>query len=117
MTRDYYKQDVALREARKEPVYKFEKCESLERRFWCKLHSDFYATVCMRKTDAPIVPCKYVDWKYYEDMNDPFFNEAIAKCKEMGLYDIMGFRYNWNEEILAQFHSSLYYDEKKIAFY
>ena len=108
MTRDYYKQDVALREARKEPVYKFEKCESLERRFWCKHHSDFYATVCMRKPDAPIVPCKYVDWKYYEDMNDPFFNEAIAKCKEMGLYDIMGFRYNWNEEILAQFHSSLY---------
>ena len=55
----------------------------------------------MRKSTAPIVPCKYVDWKYFEDMNDPFFNEAIAKCKEMGLYDIMGFRYNWNEEILA----------------
>jgi len=52
----------------------------------------------MRKSHAPIVPCKYV-----ENMNDPFFNEAIAKCKEMGLYDIMGFRYDWNEEILAQF--------------
>ena len=64
-----------------------------------------------------IIPCKYVDWKYYEDMNDPFFNEAIAKCKEMGLYDIMGFRYDWNEEILAQFHCSLYYDEQEIAFY
>ena len=35
----------------------------------------------------------------------------------MGLYDIMGFRYDWNEEILAQFHSSLYYDERQIAFY
>ena len=81
MARNYYKQDVALREARNKDVYKYEKCEGLERRFWCKLHEDFYASVVMRKSSAPIVPCKYVDWKYYEDMNDPFFNEAITKCK------------------------------------
>jgi hypothetical protein len=48
-----------------------------------------------------IVPCKYVDWAYFKKLNDPFFNQAIAKCKEFGLYDIMGFRYDWNEEILA----------------
>ena len=41
----------------------------------------------------------------------------MEKCKDMGLYDIMGFLYDWNEEILAQFHSSLYYDEREIAFY
>lgn len=35
----------------------------------------------------------------------------------MGLYDIMGFRYNWNEEILAQFHSSQYYDERQMEFF
>ena len=35
----------------------------------------------------------------------------------MGLYDIMGFRYNWNQEILAQFHSSQYYDERQMAFF
>jgi hypothetical protein len=29
----------------------------------------------------------------------------------------MGFRYDWNEEILAQFHSSLFYDARKIAFF
>jgi hypothetical protein len=29
----------------------------------------------------------------------------------------MGFWYDWNKEILAQFHSSLYYDARKIAFY
>jgi len=82
MARNYYKQDVALREARKEEVYKYEKCEGLERSFWCKLHSDFYSSVVMRMSSAPIVPCKYVDWKYYEDMNDPFFYEAIAMMKE-----------------------------------
>ena len=117
MERNYYKQDVALRETRKEKVYRYDKSEGLERRFWCKFHEDFYSSVVMRKSRAPIVHCKYVDWKYYENMKDPFFNEAMAKCKEMGLYDIMGFRYDWNEEILGQFHSSLYYDENEIAFY
>ena len=38
-------------------------------------------------------------------------------CKEFGLYDLMGFRYNWNTEILAQFHSSLYYDAHRVTFY
>ena len=61
MERNYYKQDVALREARKEKVYKYDKSESLERRFWCKLHEDFYSLVVIRKSRAPIIPCKYVD--------------------------------------------------------
>jgi hypothetical protein len=117
MGRNYFKQTVALTNARKEDVYKYEKAENLERRFWCQLHQDFYSSVVMRKGKAPIVPSKYVDWAYFEKLKDPFFNQAIAKCKEFGLYDIMGFRYDWNEEILAQFHSSLFYDAKKIAFF
>jgi hypothetical protein len=117
MGRNYFKQTVALTNARKEDVYKYEKAENMERRFWCQLHQDFYFSVVMRKGKAPIVPCKYVDWAYFEKLNDPFFNHAIAKCKEFGLYDIMGFRYDWNEEILAQFHSSLFYDARKIAFF
>jgi hypothetical protein len=79
---------VALTNACKEDVYKYEKAENLERRFWCQLHQDFYSSVVMRKGKAPIVPCKYVDWAYLEKLNDPFFNQAIAKCKEFGLYDI-----------------------------
>ena len=56
LCRNYYKQDVALREARKEEVYKYEKSEGLERRFWCKLQEDFYSSVVMRKSHPPIVP-------------------------------------------------------------
>ncbi|RLN41293.1 hypothetical protein C2845_PM01G41590 [Panicum miliaceum] len=111
-----HQQVVALRNARKEEVYTFDKCEDLERHFLCQLHQDFYSSVVLRKGKAPIVPCKYVDWACFEKLNDPFFNQAIAKCKEFGLYDIMGFRYDWNEEILSQFHCSLYYDARKIAF-
>jgi hypothetical protein len=115
--RNYFKQTMALTNARKEDVYKFEKAKNLERRFWCQLHQDFYSSVVLRKGKAPIIPCKYIDWAYFEKLNDPFFNQVIAKCKEFGLYDIMGFRYDWNKEILARFHSSLYYDERKIAIF
>jgi hypothetical protein len=115
--RNYFKQAMALTSARTEDVYRYEKAENLERRFWCQLHQDFYSSVVLCKGKAPIVPCKFVDWAYFERLDDPFFNEAIAKCREFGLYDIMGFRYDWNEEILAQFHSSLYYDASKVAFF
>jgi hypothetical protein len=76
--RDYFKQAVALTNAWTEDVYKYEKVENLERRFWC--HQDFYSSVVLRKGKAPIVPCKYVDWAYFERLSDPFFNEAIAMC-------------------------------------
>jgi hypothetical protein len=59
---------------------------------------------------VPIVKMRYIDWKYYEDLNNSVFNSVIEKCKEVGLYDIMGFRYNWNKEILSQFHCSYYYN-------
>jgi hypothetical protein len=115
--RNYYKQAVALSNARKEEVYKYEKCEGLERHFWCRLLQNFYSSVVLHNGKAPIVPCKYMDWEYFERINDPFFNQAIEKCKEFGLYDIMVFRYDQNEEILAQFHSSFYYDARKVAFF
>jgi hypothetical protein len=43
---------------------------------------------------------RYIDWKYYEELNNTVFNSIIDKCKEVGLYDIMGFRYNWNKKFL-----------------
>jgi hypothetical protein len=80
MGRDYFKQAVALTNAWTKDVYQYEKAENLERRFWCQLHQDFYSSVVLRKGKAPIVPCKYVDWAYFEKLNDLFFNQAIAKC-------------------------------------
>jgi transposase InsO family protein len=87
----------------------------IEARFWCDFHRDFYQTVIRNpklasKNMVPIVQMRYIDWKYYEDLNNTVFNSVIEKCKDVGLYDLMGFRYNWNKEILAQFHCSYYYN-------
>jgi len=43
-----------------------------------------------------------------ESQKDPLFDKVIDRCQEMGLRDIMGFRYDWNVEILYQFHASYY---------
>jgi hypothetical protein len=112
---DYSKNALAVREQREDDVYHYLKGEGLEARFSCDFHRDFYQTIIrnpklVAKNMVPIVKMRYIDWKYYEDLNNTVFNSVIEMCKEVGLYDIMGFRYNWNKEILAQFHCSYYYN-------
>jgi len=41
---------------------------------------------------------------------EPEFNKVIKACEMFGLTDIMSFRYNWNEKVLAQFHATFFYD-------
>ena len=41
--------------------------------------------------------------------NEPEFNKVIKACELFGLTDIMSFRYNWNEEVLAQFYATFFY--------
>jgi hypothetical protein len=115
MYRDYSKNALVVMVQREEDVYRYLKGEGLEARFWCDFHRDFYQTIIrnpklVEKNMVPIVKMRYIDWKYYEDLNNTVFNSAIEKCKEVRLYDIMGFRYNWNKEILAQFHCSYYFN-------
>jgi hypothetical protein len=115
MIRDYSKNALAVREQREEDVYWYLKGEGLEARVWCDFHRDFYQTVIrnpklVARNMMPIVKMRYIDWKYYEDLNNTVFNSVIEKCKEVGLYDLMWFRYNWNKEILTQFHCSYYYN-------
>jgi hypothetical protein len=115
MIRNYSKNALAVREQREEDVYRYLRGEGLEARFWCDFHRDFYQAVIRNtklaaKNMVPIVKMRYIDWKYYEDLNNTVFNSVIEKCKDVGLYDLMGFRCNWNKEILAQFHCSYYYN-------
>jgi hypothetical protein len=53
------------------------------------------------KNKSPIVEMKYIDWPYYEKLENPTFDDVIDRCKKLGLYETMGFRYGWNREILV----------------
>jgi hypothetical protein len=37
--------------------------------------------------------------------NDPIFNEVISNCERQRVKMLMGFRQDWNKEIIAQFYA------------
>ncbi|RLM85569.1 putative copia-like retroelement [Panicum miliaceum] len=110
-SRDYFKQAITVKNQRANDPCRYRKSEGLEQHFWCDFHRDFYMSVILRKKSQPIVPMKYIDWEYFENMNDPLVNAVIEKF-EYKLRDLMGFKYNWNTEIICQFYCSLYYNER-----
>ena len=52
---------------------------------------------------------QYVDWEEMKAKNEPELNKVIKAYELFGITDFMSFRYNWNEEVLAQFHSTFIY--------
>lgn len=47
-----------------------------------------------------------------ESKRDRGFNQVIALIKRLNMYDLMGFRYDWNTEILFQFLATCYFDNR-----
>ena len=47
-----------------------------------------------------------------EKKNDPIFNEIISVCERQRVKDLMGFQYNWNKEIIAQFYDTVHFGYK-----
>jgi hypothetical protein len=48
--------------------------------------------------------------------NPEYFGEALAMCEEFGLLQLMQFTQNWDEDLVVQFFSTVYFieDEHKI---
>ena len=94
-----------VEEARENNPYEQPKDLEIDYRFWNEFHSNFYASVNNSKK-SKVVMMQYVDWEEMKVKNEPEFNKVIKACELFGLTDIMSFRYNWNEEVLAQFHAT-----------
>ena len=50
-----------------------------------------------------------IDWDHMANKNSRVCDSVIEACEAFGLKEIMGFWYNWNTEIIAQFHASFYF--------
>ena len=50
---------------------------------------------------SKIVKMQYVDWEEIKEKDDPKFNKVIKAYELFGPTDIMSFKYNLNEEVLA----------------
>jgi hypothetical protein len=52
---------------------------------------------------------QYVDWEHMARKNDPIFNEVISNCERQRVKVLMGFRWDWNKEIIAQFYATMHF--------
>jgi hypothetical protein len=54
---------------------------------------------------------QWIDWAYMKSKHDPIFNSVIAACMTKHLRDILAFKKNWNNEVIAQFYATVYFEE------
>jgi hypothetical protein len=47
---------------------------------------------------------------------DMHFNRILEACDLHGITDLLQFRYNWNQEIIFEFYSTLFCDKKERIF-
>jgi hypothetical protein len=47
-----------------------------------------------------------------EGKHDTIFDEVVGACRGKHLRDVMAFQKNWNNEIIAQFYTTLYVEER-----
>jgi hypothetical protein len=52
---------------------------------------------------------QYVDWTYMESKNDPIFTELSIVCGHQRVKELMGFRQDWNREIIARFYAMVHF--------
>jgi hypothetical protein len=46
-----------------------------------------------------------------ENKDDRIFDDVVAACRAKHLRDVMAFRKNWNNEVIAQFFATLFVEE------
>jgi hypothetical protein len=46
-----------------------------------------------------------------ESKHDPIFDSVIIACKAKHLRDIVASKKNWNNEVIAQFYATVYFEE------
>jgi hypothetical protein len=51
-----------------------------------------------------------VDWQHFENLGKPEVEEVLEVVNKYQMKDLMGFKYDWNAEIIAQFHATFFYD-------
>jgi hypothetical protein len=101
----YHNLGVQVKKAMAANPYAWLNDRGMDYRFWSLFRFDFYKTVILAK-EKKIVQMKYIDWDHIESMNTSDSQRVIDTVSEHGLKDIMGFQYDWNRKILAQFHAT-----------
>jgi hypothetical protein len=77
-------------------------------RFCILLHVDFYNSVILPKKHQPILHQRFINWSGCEGIGDPEMTLALRACEQKKMKNIMTFQFDWNDENVAQFYSTLW---------
>jgi hypothetical protein len=80
-------------------------------RFHTHFQQDLCETVVMVRRKI-VSEVQWVDWSHLIEQQDPIFNQLIAACESHHIKKLMGFHYDWNIEVIAQFYASLFIEEE-----
>ncbi len=109
LSQNYAKQSITVTKQRASNPFIYTKDESLDTRFWNQFHMEFYTSVCLHPKNPHIAPMHAIDWDHMASMEMTVCDSVIEACEAFGLREIMAFQYNWNIEVIAQFHASFYF--------
>jgi hypothetical protein len=65
---------------------------------------------------SPVVKQQYVDIEYMRNKKVMHFNRVLEACDLHGITNLLQFRHKWNQEIISEFYSTLFYDKKEMIF-
>jgi hypothetical protein len=99
-------------EKRKENLRLVEKEHGIDYRFHTSFQQDFYESMIITKI-KPTAISQWIDWTYMKAKHDVIFDEVVATCRAKHLRDVMSFQKNWNNDIIDQFYSTLYFEERE----
>jgi hypothetical protein len=84
--------------------------DAYDYKFHSPFQQDFYKSIIMVKS-KPMANSQWIDWAYMENKHDPFFDRVIAACQAKHLRDILAFKKDWNNEVIAQFYATVCFEE------
>jgi hypothetical protein len=97
--------------AREINPYAVERNDDLDYRFWNAFQSDFYVIAILPKKKGKISNMQFIDFGDLQGRKE--FNVALKTYDRFDLTEIMGFRHDWNKEVLAQFHATYFWDQDR----
>jgi hypothetical protein len=81
--------------------------------FWFPHQANWYESVIMTKKHVT-TEMRWIDWDHLKRLSSPVKEVVDAiydRCNEMDLVEIMSFRCDWNEEVVAQFYATLFVEQ------
>jgi hypothetical protein len=63
-----------------------------------------------------VVQHQWVHIDYMRQKKDMHFNRVPEACDFHGITDLLQFRHNWNQEVITEFYSTLFFDKKERFF-